>query len=250
MKIDNRVDYYNVRIWTTEPSSIDAEGYIEKTATFSEYANGEDMAILNNLYTPDFGRQCWIAIQGVDKIGREGEWSKIDSGYSALTGAKLIQAMQVYCLKPWEYIDTTLLTQYPGSSELNQRWKDSSIYSKVHEAGLGSLTNGAVISQDSIQGDGGTIGYSASAAGIGGHITFQYKDFGETSFMKINGSYVMDVDYNGTGSCTGAITITGWYPTSIGFENISVRSQKFVGTYTVTQTGRAAEDVDPNNLGL
>ena len=251
MKIDNRVDYYNVRIWTTEPASIDTEGYIEKTATHSEYANGEDMAILNDLYTPDFGRQCWIAIQGVDKIGRVGEWSKIDSGYSALTGAKLIQVMQVYCLKPWEYIDTTLLTQYPGSNEINQIWEKSEIYSKVSQAGTGSLTLDGPVVQESALKDGGTITYTATiSSSLGGYVTFQYKNFGETAFMKINGSYAMDVDRNGTGSCTGAITITGWYPASIGFENISVESQKFVGTYTVTQQGRAVDSVDPNNLGL
>ena len=249
MSVDNRVDHYNVRIWTAEPAGIDSEGYIEKTVTPSVYSGGEDMVILNNLYTPEFGRECWIAVQGVDKIEREGEWSEIDTGYSALTSAKLIQVMQIYCLKPWEYLNTTYLTQYPGSAELNQRWKDSRIYAKVDQAGPNSLTDEPIV-QESIQGDGGTITYSASMKGIGGLVTFQYKNFGETAFMKIGGNYVMDVDAKGTGSCTGSLTITGWYPASIGFENISVKSQKFVGTYTVTQQGRSADDVDPNNLGL
>ena len=36
------------------------------------------------------------------------------------------------------------------------------------------------------------------------------------------------------------------YPATIGFTNISVASQKFVGTYTVTQqNGHAPEEVNP-----
>ena len=244
---DSLVDYYNVRIWHKEPASINAAPdetkVVEVPADPTEYGTTGNAIILFNVATPKFGTKYWIAIQGVDTLGREGEWSSIDSGYGAITGAKLIQLMQAYGLKPWESIDKPILTQSPGSAELNQRWKDSGIYNKVKQAGTGSLGS---VTQESITGDGGTISYNAVVSGLGGRVTFSYRNFGEVDFLKISGNYVMDVDMGGTGSCNGAITMNGWYPASIGFDNISVSSQKFVGTYTVTQTGRASEEVSPN----
>ncbi len=244
MDRDSLVEYYNVKIWHSEPQSASTPADEQKTNVIAEsYGDVGDSVILKNLASPRFGTKYWISVQGVDKIGREGEWSRIDSGYGAITGAKLIQLMQAYGLKPWESIDKPLLTQSPGSAELNQRWKDSEIYGLIKKAGTGSLGSA---DQESITGDGGTISYNAVISGLGGRITFSYRNFGEVDFLKISGNYVMDVDMGGTGSCNGAITMSGWYPASIGFDNISVSSQKFVGTYTVTQTGRASEEVSPN----
>ena len=244
MDRDPLVEYYNVRIWHSEPASVNTPADEERTEIRPEsYGDVGDAVILKDIASPGFGTRYWVAVQGVDTIGREGEWSRVDSGYGAITGATLIRIMQAYGLKPWESIDTSLLTQWPGSAELNQRWKDSGIYDKVAQAGTGSLGS---VTQESITGDGGTISYNAVISGLGGRVTFSYRNFGEVDFLKISGNYVMDVDMGGTGSCTGAITVSGWYPATIGFDNISVSSQKFVGSYTVTQTGRESEEVSPN----
>ena len=65
--------------------------------------------------------------------------------------------------------------------------------------------------------------------------------------MQTNGNYNMNVSLSGSGSCSGGITISGMYPATIGFTNISVSNQKFVGTYTVTQrNGHASEEVSPD----
>ena len=189
------------------------------------------------------GTRYWVAIQGVDVLGRAGSWSSYDSGYGAITDEKLILLMQAYCTKPWEYIDTPILTQSPGSAELNQAWKDSQIYKMVSAAGLSSLGSA---SQRSITGDGGLISYNARMAGIGGAVSFTYSNFGETTFLKVSDGFSMNVDASGTGSASGSLTLTGWYPASIGLTNISVVSQKFVGTYTVTQDGRSSSEVSPD----
>ena len=65
--------------------------------------------------------------------------------------------------------------------------------------------------------------------------------------MNTTGSYTMNVSMSGSGDATGGFTIKGWYPATIGMTNISVSDQKFVGTYTVTQSnGLGAEEVSPN----
>ena len=57
----------------------------------------------------------------------------------------------------------------------------------------------------------------------------------------------MNVSMSGSGDTTGGLTVKGWYPATIGMTNLSVSDQKFVGTYTVTQTnGLSAEEVSPD----
>lgn len=238
---DSLVDYYNVRIWYSQPSSVSQTPDATTTAYPDSYGDG--VIALKNVATPGVGTRYWVAIQGVDVLGRAGSWSSYDSGYGAITDEKLILLMQAYCTKPWEYIDTPILTQSPGSAELNQAWKDSQIYKMVSAAGLSSLGSA---SQRSITGDGGLISYNARMAGIGGAVSFTYSNFGETTFLKVSDGFSMNVDASGTGSASGSLTLTGWYPASIGLTNISVVSQKFVGTYTVTQDGRSSSEVSPD----
>ena len=241
--LDTLVDYYNVRIWYSQPSNINQSPDETKTAAPELYGSSGTVIVLKDIATPKVGTRYWVAIQGVDVLGREGEWSMADSGYGAITDAKLILIMQAYCTKPWEYIDTPILTQSPGSSGLNSTWKNSQIYKMVSAAGLDSLGSAT---QRSYTGDGGLISYNAKVSGLGGAITFNYTNFGETDFLKVSNGFSMDVNASGTGSASGSFTLTGWYPASVGLANISVQSQKFVGTYTVTQAGRSSSEVSPD----
>ena len=236
---------YNVRVWKTAPANVNSEGYEEMLdVPFSQLPSGD--ILIGDVGTTPFGTRYYYAVQGVDTIGREGEWSSIDDGYSAITGNTLIRYMQPYCLKPWEYIGKPVLTsEYPyPDKNVNQKWTDSAIYGKIKQAGTGSLTSGMT---ETSYFHGGKIKYAASVKGIGAKISFTYTNFGEIEHMKNNGFFTMEVDAGGTGSCTGNFQIDGMYPASIGLGNISVTNQAFTGTYTVRQSnGTEAEEVSPN----
>ncbi len=237
---------YDVRIWTTEVSDTSTTPYdIEIPDVTAQKLDNNTNILKIDSRTP-IGTKYYYAVKGKDRLGREGEWSKVNSGYSAITGALLIKYMQMYCLKPWEYIDTKYLTsEYPyPDKNINQKWKDSAIYGKIKQAGTGSLTDGIT---ESSYFNGGTIKYSAVVQGLGGRISFAYNKFGEVEWMNNTGSYTMNVSASGSGDATGGFTIKGWYPASIGMTNISVSNQKFVGTYTVTQAnGLGTEEVSPD----
>lgn len=236
---------YDVRVWWTEVSDTSATYDDEfRDITAQKLDNNTNILKLNSR-TP-IGTKYYYAVKGKDRLGREGGWSNVNSGYSAITGSLLIKYMQMYCLKPWEYIDTKYLTsEYPyPDRNINQKWKDSAIYGKIKQAGTGSLTDGIT---ESSYFNGGTIKYSAVVQGLGGRVSFAYNKFGEVEWMSNTGSYTMNVSASGSGDATGGFTIRGWYPASIGMTNISVSNQKFVGTYTVTQSnGLGTEEVSPD----
>ena len=247
---DSSVEAYNVRIWHAKPASTNAapdQEMSRQAFSILKDAGGNDTntSIFLNAGTAPIGTQWYFSVQGIDTLGREGEWSDIDAGYGAITGNLLIKQMQVYCLKPWEYIDTAwLTTEYQYSNDINTKWKNSAIYDKIKQAGTGSLSSG--ITENSYY-NNGTIKYVATVQGLGGRVSFTYNKFGEVPYMYSSGSYVMSVSMSGSGSCVGGMTIGGMYPASIGFDNISVSEQKFVGTYTVTQSnGTAAQEVSPD----
>ena len=204
----------------------------------------EKTKIIRTSIRTGIGTKYYFAIKGKDSLGREGTWSTVDAGYSAITGNMLIKYMQIYCFKPWEYIDTSYLTTaYPYPYDINNKWKNSAIYGKIKQAGTGSLSDG--ITEKSYF-NNGTIKYSAVVQGLGGRVTFSYNNFGEVEWMSTTGSYTMNVSMSGDGDASGALTVKGWYPASIGFGNISVKSQAFSGTYTVTQSnGLGAEEINP-----
>lgn len=247
---DAIVESYNVRVWHTRPASVavvpdqELSGQVFSILKDSS-GNDTNTSILLDAGTAPIGTEWYFSVQGVDILGREGEWSDIDSGYGAITGDLLIKQMQAYCLKPWEYIDTALLTtEYQYADSINEKWKNSGIYAKIKQAGTGSLSSG--ITENSYY-NSGTIKYVATVQGLGGRVSFTYSKFGEVPYLQTTGSYVMSVNMSGTGSCVGGLTVGGMYPASIGFDNISVNSQKFTGMYTVTQSnGAPVQEISPN----
>jgi hypothetical protein len=246
MTKDSAVSYYKVKIWKSEPSDVTATADFEKNVT-SETLN-KTTSILKDVITTPIGQKYYFAVNGVDELGRESGWSKVDSGYSAITGAKLIKYMQIYCFKPWEKIDTAYLTtEYPyKDKDINTKWKNSAIYGKIKEAGMGSLSDG--ITEYSYF-HNGSVTYRAVASGLGGAVTFAYSNFGEVEWMYTTGNYTMNVSLDGDGTVSSktGLTIGGMYPAEIGMGNLGVVSQSFSGTYTVKQkNGLAAESVSPN----
>ncbi len=243
---DNAVTSYEVRIWKTEVSKATAAGYEQITVTPATL--NKSTTILKDISTTPIGQKYYFAVNGKDELGRESGWSKVDSGYSAITGATLIKYMQIYCFKPWEHLDSKYLTtDYPYSDkDINTKWKNSDIYAKISQAGLGSLSDG--ITEKSYFHDG-TILYKAVRDGVGGAVTFSYNNFGEVEWMNTSGSYTMNVSMSGDGTVSnkGGLTIKGMYPANIGMGNLKVKSQSFIGTYTVTQeNGLGSEEVSPN----
>ena len=239
MDMDDNATSYTLRVWKNQPSGVDTTAAFEYEVTPEVDEEGGTYRIeIEKEATPEVGSTYYYAVRGKDRLGREGEWSDIDSGYSAITGAELIKHMQVFCLKPWEYLNTTLL-----GSELTEKWRGSTIYSLVSQAGMGSLGSAEESGNAS-----GRMTYNASySPPASGSVSFTYTNFGEKSYMQTNGNYNMNVSLSGSGSCSGGITISGMYPATIGFTNISVSNQKFVGTYTVTQrNGHASEEVSPD----
>lgn len=232
-----------IRYWTEYVTNAESSGYTEVADLVADKLDEKTNIIKTDIRT-GIGRKYYFAIKGIDSLGREGSWSIIDSGYSAITGNMLIKYMQIYCFKPWEYIDTSYLTtSYPYSYDINTKWKNSAIYGKIKQAGTGSLSDG--ITEKSYF-NNGTIKYSAVVQGLGGRVSFSYNKFGEVEWMNTTGSYTMNVSMSGDGDASGALTVKGWYPASIGFSNISVKSQSFTGTYTVTQSnGLGVEEINP-----
>ncbi len=242
---DSAVSYYEVRIWKTAVASASEEGYSQITVTPSSL--NKSTTLLKDVITTPIGEKYYFAVNGKDDLGRESGWSKVDSGYSAITGATLIKYMQIYCFKPWEHIDTKYLTtDYPyKDKDINTKWKNSQIYDKISQAGLDSLSDG--ITEDSYF-HSGTVFYKAVRDGIGGSVSFSYSNFGEVEWMNTTGSYTMNVKLSGDGSVSSktGLKIKGMYPAEIGMGNLSVVSQSFNGTYTVTQeNGLAPESVSP-----
>jgi hypothetical protein len=248
MTKDSAVSYYIVRIWTTAVTDANAEGYTEKTFESKDISSlNKSTTLLKDVITTPIGQTYYFAVNGKDELGRESGWSKVDSGYSAITGATLIKYMQIYCFKPWEHLDSSYLTtDYPyKDKDVNTKWKNSEIYSKISQAGLGSLSDG--ITENSYF-HNGTIFYKAVRDGVGGAVTFSYSNFGEVEWMSCSGSYTMNVSMSGDGTVTnkGGLTIKGMYPANIGMGNLKVKSQSFTGTYTVTQENGLSEEVSPS----
>ncbi len=234
---------FDIRYWSKSVTSADSEGYSEILNITADTLNEKTKIIRTSIRT-GIGKKYYFAIKGKDSLGREGAWSSVDAGYSAITGNMLIKYMQIYCFKPWEYIDTQYLTTaYPYPYDINNKWKNSAIYGKIKQAGTGSLSDG--ITEKSYF-NNGTIKYSAVVQGLGGRVSFSYNNFGEVEWMSTTGSYTMNVSMSGDGDASGGLTVKGWYPATIGFTNISVKSQSFAGTYTVTQSnGLGAEEINP-----
>ncbi|MDY5930922.1 MAG: hypothetical protein SPJ34_02710, partial [Candidatus Ornithospirochaeta sp.] len=243
MTPDSDAVSYNVKAWSTKPASADSQSDASFTDVVPSSSGG--MATIRLLYSTPLGEKHWFAVQGVDKLGRVGEWSLLDDGYSAITGDKLVEYMSVFALKPWEHIGKEHFQDYKTKygTDLDAKWRSSKIYAKIQQAGTGSLSDGIT---EYSEFNSGTITYVATVQGLGGRVSFTYSSFGELPYLYTNGSFVMVVSMSGSGSCTGAISVGGMYPASIGFDNISVSSQKFVGTYTVVQeNGTGAEEIAP-----
>lgn len=246
MTKDSAVKTYTIRIWNTEVSEVNATGY--KEITVEPTSLNKSTTILKDVTTTPIGVKYYFAVNGKDELGRESGWSKVDSGYSAITGATLIKYMQIYCFKPWERIDSKYLTtDYPyKDKDINTKWKNSQIYGKIKQAGTGSLSDPIT---ESSYFHNGTVTYQAKAAGIGGAVSFTYENFGEVEWMNTTGSYTMNVELSGNGTVSSktGLKIKGMYPAEIGMGNLSVVSQCFSGNYTVKQSnGLGAESVNPN----
>ena len=237
---------YNLRIWKTKPASNKDEGFEQiNNLKFEMIDSSKQLIRINDAKTTPIGTRYYYSVQGVDILGREGEWSDVDSGYSAITGNTLIKYMQCYAMKPWEFIDKPVLTtEYPYSYDINKKWKESSIYDKIAQAGTGSLSSPIF---EASYFNNGKVGYTATlTSSLEGNIVFTFNNFGEVEWINTTGNYNMVVKMSGDGSCVGALTVKGMYPASIGFENISVKSQAFIGTYSVLQSnGTGVEQVSP-----
>ena len=243
---NNSVVSYDLKIWQEDPDrNKDAKFTLLEGLKADELDKNRSIIKGLNSYSP-LGTKYYFSIIAYDSLGRSGAWSDVDSGYSAITGSKLIEHMQVYAFKPWEFIDTPYLTSlYPYlDKDINAKWKNSAIYNKIKQAGTGSLSSGI---EEKSYFFNGTIRYSAEVKGLGGRVSFIYKNFGETEYLNTTGSYTMEVSMSGDGSASGALSLSGMYRAEISLQNISVKSQKFVGTYTVKQAnGLESEEVSPS----
>ncbi len=228
---------YDVRIWESVQTGVPEESSADQKMDDVIIINEMNGLLYLEVPSPDSVGVMWTyQVRGVDVLGRKGEWSELDTGYGAITGTLLVKHMQAYCLKPWEYLNTDMLTE-----EMKDKWIKSDIYNLVKQAGMGSLGNAPANGLSS-----GSMKYSAVVQGIGGRVSFSYTKFSEVPYMNATGSYTMNVNMSGTGSCDGALTISGWYPAAIDFGPINVSNQKFTGTYRVTQAnGTAVENVAP-----
>lgn len=233
VKADDRIQSYNIEYWEGGNIQTDVKHVLNDQCFETQ---GSSTKVLYNVGIPSIGQKWTYRIQGVDKLGRPGEWSDMDTGYGAITGELFIKYIQVYCLKPWEYLNTVYLTPVQ-----NTKWSNSSIYGYIKQAGTGSLGTATENGTSS-----GSIKYSAVVQGLGGRVSFTYNKFSEVDYMYSTGSYTMNVNMSGTGSCDGALTVGGMYPASIDFGPISVSSQKFTGAYALTQkNGKGIENIAP-----
>lgn len=176
-----------------------------------------------------------------------------NSGYGAVTPYVFTKLFESLTLKPWD------VQKYLTNDGSKAYWKNTEIAKKVEKGNAGDLSTqmdaltkkGEFIYADSFYNNGGRVGYMAKTAGIGGHIEFTYANFGENVNWRGNGSYSMDVDASGNGTCSSSgFTITGMYPGSIKLNKISVSKKNFTGSYSVTQqfsSGSLTSTVEVNN---
>lgn len=176
--------------------------------------------------------------------------SETMNGYGAITGDTFIKYMQVFAMKPWEFVDKQLL-----GSTLSDKWRSNKngttaqqISWKIaqgNKSGIGdqmdSLTNGTPLVASDSSSNPGTISYNAKMKGsltdLGGLVDFGYTNFGEKEELKNTGSYSMNVDTGGNGSVTGEMNFSGMYPAVVTFDEgrISVKGKQFSGEYTLKQ---------------
>lgn len=241
---DEDVEYYNVRVWSSEPSSASDTPESTATAYPEAYSDGV-VALYDIVENPVTGWTYYVAVQGVDKLGREGSWSKVDSGYAAITDEKLVIIMQAFATKPWAYIGQPIISEAPwGSAELSAYWDESEIYKKVKAQGLssvGSATQSGFIS--------GSMYYSTTVSGtLQGVVTFILNSYKDVEFIAVTGENVMEVNISGNGSTTGSYTIEGLYPATVtvSSDKMKIVNNDAEGYYEVKQSGRSQADVAVN----
>lgn len=171
-----------------------------------------------------------IRYRGESYFGRYTQWSSFASYYGALTPEKFIKMFEAYSLKPWEFVS---YDWFPA--DLKTKWNNSKMHSMIDAHGMSSLGT----AEESASGyPGGKIVYnSKTGSGLSGDVTFTYSNFGEVEGIYSNGSYSMNgVSMQGSGSdVSGVIAVSGMYPASVDFSNLSVSGYAFAGSYRVTQ---------------
>lgn len=174
----------------------------------------------------------------IDSFGRSfGEELTTKEGYGAVNFQVYSKLYESLTLKPWDvqiYVPDTYKSYWKNQSEIAKKvgYGNAGDLSTQTKA----LTDDGEFIYESDHYHNGQVGYMAKIQGIGGHIEFTYANFGENSNWIGNGSYSMDVDASGNGSCSsGGFTITGMYPGSISLGGISVASKNFKGIYQITQ---------------
>lgn len=246
---DSSVVFYNVKVWDSEPSSVDDEAY-QTLTLYPETDSGVSVLTIevDQMIT---GWTYFVSVQGEDYFGRQSEWSSVKSGYGAITDAKLMLLMQVYATKSWSYVGQPIMTDGPwGSEELNTKWKNSDIAKKVNAAGLSSIGSS---SQSGIV--SGALNYSTTASysgGISGVVNFTYTNYcdiydevRDEPFFVITGWNTMNVDLSASGSTEAEYELDGLFPAEVLVTNDTMKivNDDAVGYYLVTQSGRSTGQV-------
>lgn len=198
------------------------------TPTVVESAYTASSALYDDESLLHVGQKYTYTVQATDGLGKTYGVSNSATGYGGISGPEYVYMMQRDVLKPWEY--PIAHPEYVSGSK-------SAIWGYIKNAGMSSL--GSASASDD---HGGTISYNATVEGLGGAVKFSYDNYGEVydgyRCLVGTGYYTMHVDMSGTGTIESAssVTITGMYPSTIGFGSVSVNSQKLKGKYSINQT--------------
>ena len=228
--------------------------YLDSFDVFTDENNSSLIAKVGNNSNPDSNKvssvsfndnsweigkkyDFWLKIK--DVFGYETK-VKLEEGYGAITGEKLIARFESVVLKPWEnqnYVPEEYKT-YWANSEIGEKIKRG--YSSKLSEQLGALTDGKDISDNDHSSRSGMVIYNAVAEGVGGKVSFAYRNFGESEYIYGNGKYVMHVNSSGdenqsliSDSQTTGFEIGGLYPCNIYLDKIKVSGKKFAGSYLV-----------------
>ena len=214
---DDKELYYSVKRVSEKDASV-------KEFTFSgaEYAFEDTSAEVGVKYT--------YSLSVCDVFGRSKGSVEAGGAYSAISHDVFSILFEKHCLKPW--IDSKLHPEWVSGSK-------NKIFKYVNAAGMRSLGSHVEYGDYKHSGNNGFVSYNAKVKGLGGYVTFKYRNFGECDFMYISGDaqYCMDSNISGTGDVVEetVFNIGGMYPGSVDFSSLSLVNQAFSGNYIIKQ---------------
>lgn len=248
---------YPVHLSWTSDSSIDH--YVIERFSSNGSQKIASIAVSGNLSSYDDlfdeaqpGIKYSYRIQAFDVLGRSSDFTEKKQGYGAITAKTLIKYWTIYAFKPWENsssLDSSLSNSFFSNVNLQSYWVDGAINSRIQKGNSSSLSEQMGALGDETQtchfahgshmgtstSDFGYCAYHAATEGVGGFVSFTYKDFGELDWICTeDGYFEMHVDTSGTGSAKGvSFKVGGMYSATIGSASLSVQSKAFIGNYSV-----------------